>query len=109
MSPIEMPQVAQPTVGNIPPPYLSKDALKRDLKRSADARLRAIGSPQFHLFLEDVGLNQYIEHIAVPQWLPFTSTIASSLAHASGAPLLSAYQQELFCPDSVFKNCPVFA
>lgn len=82
MSPLELPKVAQPTVGNIPPPYLTKEAIQGDQTNKAAARLRAIGSPQFLVFLEHVGLNKYLDDIAVPQWLPFTSSIADSLARA---------------------------
>lgn len=55
-----------------------------------------IGTPQFLAFLDHAGLNKYLDHIAVPQWLPFTSSIADALARASLAPLLAAYQQGLF-------------
>ena len=94
--PLEKPTVAQPDVGNIPPPYLTKEAIQRDQQNQAASRLRAIGTPQFLAFLDHTGLSEYLDHIAVPQWLPFTSSIADALARASLAPLLAAYQQGLF-------------
>ena len=96
MSPLDKPIVAQPTVGNIPPPYLTKEAIQGDQRNQATARLKAIGTPQFLAFLEQAGLSQYPDQIAVPQWLPFTSIIADALGRASTAPLLAAYQQGLF-------------
>ena len=96
MSPLDKPTVAQPTVGNIPPPYLTKEAIQGDQRSQATSRLRAIGTPQFLAFLDQAGLNKYLDYIAVPQWLPFTSSIADALARASLAPLLAAYQQGLF-------------
>ena len=74
MSPIEMPQVAQPTVGNIPPPYLSKEALRRDTKQSADARLRAIGSPQFL---------QFIAGLRAVSWHSMQENCGKTLTHVS--------------------------
>ena len=58
MSPIEAPKVAQPTVGNIPPPYLTKEAIQGDQHNSATTSLRAIGTPQFLAFLEHAGLSK---------------------------------------------------
>ena len=52
--------------------------------------------PQFLAFLEQAGLSQHLDHVAVPQWLPFTSIIADALGRTSTAPLLAAYQQGLF-------------
>ena len=51
---------------------------------------------QFRNFLKQAGLGHYIDFIAVPQWLPFTSTIAEALGRTSSAPLLAAYQHALF-------------
>ena len=96
MSPLDKPSVAQPTVGNIPPPYLTKEAIQGDQRNQATSRLKAIGTPQFLAFLEQAGLSKYLSYIAVPQWLPFTSSIADALGRASLAPLLAAYQQGLF-------------
>ena len=96
MSPLEKPTIAQPTVGNIPPPYLTKEAIQGDQQSQATSSLKAIGTPQFLDFLKQAGLNHYLDYIAVPQWLPLTSTIANALGKTSSAPLLAAYQQGLF-------------
>ena len=39
MSPLDKPTVAQPTVGNIPPPYLTKEAIQGDQQSQAISRL----------------------------------------------------------------------
>ena len=96
MSPLDKPVVAQPTVGNIPPPYLTKEAIQGDQQSQATTRLKVIGTPHFLAFLAQAGLSKYLDYIAVPQWLPFTSSIADALARTSRAPLLAAYQQGLF-------------
>ena len=95
MSPLEKPTVSQPTVGNMPPPYLTKEAIQKDQQCHATARLRAIGTPQFLDFLEQAELSKYLDHIAVPQWLPVTRDIADLLAKKCSAPLLAAYQHGL--------------
>ena len=96
MSPLDKPTVAQPTVGNIPPPYLTKEAIQGDQQSQAISRLKAIGTPQFLDFLKQAGLHYYLDRIAVPQWLPFSSTIADALGRTSSAPLLAVYQHALF-------------
>ena len=96
MSPLEKPVVAQPTVGNIPPPYLTKEAIQGDQQSQANSRLKSIGTIQFRNFLKQAGLGHYIDFVAVPQWLPFTSTIAEALGRTSSAPLLATYQQAFF-------------
>ena len=117
MSPLDKPLVAQPTVGNIPPPYLTKEAIQGDQRNQATSSLKAIGTPQFLAFLEQAGLSKYLDYIAVPQWLPFTSSIADALGRASLAPLLAAYQQGLFSQKvlarvllflrSIVGSCPI--
>ena len=47
MSPLEAPKVAQPTVGNVLPAYLTREAVQTDLQRDAETRLRVIGTPEF--------------------------------------------------------------
>ena len=96
MSPLTKPTVAQPTIGNIPPPYLTKEAIQRDQQGQATSRLKAIGTSQFLNFLKEAGLNQYLDHIAVPQWLPLSNAVADALGKTSSAPLREAYQQGLF-------------
>ena len=96
MSPIEAPKVAQPTVGNILPAYLTKEVMQADLQKDAEARLRVLGMPQFLRFLEDCQLAQYAQEIAVPQWVPFTSNIADSLVQGCSLLLLPAYARGLF-------------
>ena len=96
MSPLEKPFVAQPTVGNIPPPYLTKEAIQGDQQSQANSRLKSIGAMQFRNFLKQSGLDHYLDLVAVPQWLPFTSTIADALGRTSSAPLLAVYQHALF-------------
>ena len=96
MSPLDKPAVAQPTVGNIPPPYLTKEAIQGDQQNQAISRLKAIGTPHFLDFRKQAGLHHYLDRIAVPQWLPFTSTIADALGRTSSAPLLAVYQHALF-------------
>ena len=96
MSPIEAPKVAQPTVGNILPAYLTREVTQADLRKDAEARLNVLGMPQFFRFLEDSQLVQYAQKLAVPQWLPFTSDVADSLMQGCSLPLLPAYARGLF-------------
>ena len=58
MSPLEAPKVAQPTVGNVLPTYLTREVIEADLQKDASARLRVIGTPQFLKFLENSQLFQ---------------------------------------------------
>ena len=53
MSPLEAPKVAQPTVGNVLPTYLTREVIEADLRKDAGTRLRVIGTPQFFKFLEN--------------------------------------------------------
>ena len=96
MSPIEAPKVAQPTVGNILPAYLTKEVIQNDLKKDAEARMRVLGMPQLLRFFEDSQLAQHAQQIAVPQWVPFTSNVADSLTQGSSLLLLPAYARGLF-------------
>ena len=96
MSPLEAPKVAQPTVGNILPTYLTREVVQADLRKDAEARLRVLGTSQFFKFLEDSQLSQNAQELAVPQWLPFTGEIADSLTQGCNLLLLPAYARGLF-------------
>ena len=96
MSPLEVPKVAQPTVGNVLPTYLTREVIEADLQKDAGAQLRVIGTPQFFKFLENSQLFQTIQELAVPQWLPFTNEVANSLMQGSSSLLLPAYARGLF-------------
>ena len=96
MSPLEAPKVAQPTVGNILPAYLTRDVAQADLRKDAETRLRVIGTSQFFKFLENSQLLPITQELAVPQWLPFTGEVANSLMHRCSLLLLSAYARGLF-------------
>ena len=107
-SPIEAPKVAQPTVGNILPAYLTKEVMQADLEKDAEARLRVLGMPQLFRFLEDSQLAQYAHEIAVPQWLPFTSSVADSLAQGCSLLLLPAYTRGLFAQPTLSRTILFF-
>ena len=96
MSPLEAPKVAQPTVGNVLPTYLTREVIEADLQKDAGARLRVIGTPQFLKFLENSQLFQTTQELAVPQWLPFTNEVANSLTQGCNSLLLPAYARGLF-------------
>ena len=96
MSPLEAPKVAQPTVGNILPVYLTRDVVQADLHKDAETRLRVIGTSHFFRFLEHSQLLPITHELAVPQWLPFTGEVADSLMHDCNPLLLSAYLRGLF-------------
>lgn len=69
MSPLTKPQVAQPTIGNLLPVYLTKETAERDRKRELGKGLRTIGSPPFRQFLVDIKISALIDETAVPQRL----------------------------------------
>ena len=96
MSPLEAPKVAQPTVGNILPVYLTRDVVQADLHKDAETRLRVIGTSHFFRFLGHSQLLPITHELAVPQWLPFTGEVADSLMHDCNPLLLSAYLRGLF-------------
>ena len=96
MSPLEAPKVAQPTVGNVLPTYLTREVIEADLRKDAGTRLRVIGTPQFFKFLENSQLFQTTQELAVPQWLPFTNEVADSLMQGCSSLLLPAYARGLF-------------
>ena len=102
MSPIEKPMVAQPTVGNIPPTYLTKESVRKEQLGQTTARQRAIGTPQFLSFLAKMNLSQYLDGIAVPQWLLVANDMTDALVGTCSTPLLAGYQQGLLTQ-------PVFA
>ena len=96
MSPLEAPKVAQPTVGNVLPTYLTREVIEADLQKDAGTRLRVIGTPQFLKILENSQLFQTTQELAVPQRLPFTNEVANSLIQGCSSLLLPAYARGLF-------------
>ena len=107
MSPLEKPSVSQPTVGDMPPPYLTKEAVQKNLQCQATVRLRTIGTTHVHAFLKQADLDKYLDLIAVPQWLPITSALVDILGQKCASPLLPAYKQGLLT-QTVFARVLLF-